>query len=159
MPLPQIHSHNFFFFYFSNAIATNQLTQFFFPSILAMPLPQFFFPCHNWFPFQALSLACILGTSRASLHFTKTGISIISLPIFNFFSLPITSLAFLLSHIFSYNFNNSVAKIQFLSSFYQITLNSTYNNNKLHFLQFLAKRLLFVSTIYIIHSEAFVANS
>ena len=129
MSLPQI----FFSSYFGNAIATNQLPPFFFPSILAMPfhksiatfffsfylvsaiatnqpqffskkkflpkisatwLPHFFFPpifsnlvatihifsllhslqfrqlgCHNWFPFRALPLACILGTSWAGQEF------------------------------------------------------------------------------------------
>ena len=51
----------------------------------------------------------------------------------HFFSLPITSLNFLFSHTFSYNFCNDIAEIQYLSSFCQITLNSAYNNNKLCF--------------------------
>ena len=64
----------------------------------------------------------------------KTIISVISLPKFNFLSS--------LTHCtFSCNFGNTVTEIQSLSLFCQITLNSTYNNNKLYFLQFLAKRL------------------
>ena len=89
--------------------------------------------CHNWFPFRVLPLACILGTSRLG-GTSKTRISIISLPKFNFLS-PLTHCTF------SCNFGNIVAKIQSLSSFCQITLNNTYNTNKLCFLQFLAKKL------------------
>ena len=74
-------------------------------------------------------------------HFTsRTRISVISLLKFNFHS-PLTH------GTFSCNFSNTVAEIQSLSSFCQITLNSTYNNNKLHFLQFLAKRLFTLSII------------
>ena len=103
---------------------------FFFPSILTMSLSQ---------------LVSISGTppSMHFGHFTgrlgstgRTRISIISLPKFNFLS-P------LIHCTFSCNFSNTFAEIQFLSSFCQITLNSTYNNNKLHFLQFLSKRLAF----------------
>ena len=84
--------------------------------------------CHNWFPFWVLPLACILGTSR-------TRILVISLPKFNFLSS--------LTHCtFSCSFSNTVAEFQPLSLFCQITWNNTYNTNKLHFLQFLAKRLV-----------------
>ena len=114
----------------------------------------FFFPlhfrqlsCHNSFFFFFppifgndiatigfhFPLACILGTSRLSST-GKTRISVISLPKFNFLS-PLTHCTF------SCNFGNTVAEIQSLSSFCQITLNSTYNTNKLHFLQYLTKRL------------------
>ena len=66
-------------------------------------------------------------------HFTgrlgstgRTRISVISLPKFNFLS-P------LIHCTFSCNFGNIVTEVQSLSSFCQITLNSTYNNNKLPF--------------------------
>ena len=66
----------------------------------------------------------------------RTRILVISLQKFNFLS-PLTHCTF------SCNFGNTVAEIQSLSSFCQITLNNTYNTNKLHFLQYLAKRLNF----------------
>ena len=99
-----------------------------------MPLPQ---------------LVSISGTPSSTHfgHFTgklgstgRTRISVISLPKFNFLS-PLTH------GTSSYNFGNTIAEIQFLSSFYQITLNNTYNNNKLCFLPFLAKRLLKLQSI------------
>ena len=108
----------------------------------------FFFPplhfrqlsCHNFFfffhPLSAMTLPQLVSISSNASKTTR--ISVISLPKFNFLSS--------LTHCtFSCNFGNTVAEIQSLSSFCQITLNSTYNNNKLHFLQFLAKRLRFSS--------------
>ena len=65
----------------------------------------------------------------------RTRISIISLSKFNFLS-PLTHCTF------SCNFNNTITEIQFFSSFYQITLNSTYDTDKLHFLSCLAKKTL-----------------
>ena len=162
MSLPQI----FFSSYFGNAIATNQLPPFFFPSILAMPfhksIATFFFPfislvplpqinhnfflkknssprfrqlgCHIFFSSHFQQLGChnsyflspsfpkisatwlpqlvSLSGTPPSMHFghsmTKTRILVISLPKFNFFSLPITSFIFLLSHTFSYNVGNGL---------------------------------------------------
>ena len=99
--------------------------EFFFLLFSVMPLPQ---------------LVSISGTppSMHFGHFTgrlgnidRTRISVISLPKFNFLS-PLTYVLF----------PSISATVQSLSLFCQITLNSTYNNNKLHFLQFLPKRLL-----------------
>ena len=117
------------------------VASFFFPSIYSNLVTTFFFfshfrqcHCHNWFPFWA-------PPSMHFGHFTgrlgntgRTRILVILLPKFNFLS-PLTHCTF------SCNFGNTVAEIQSLFSFCQITLNSTYNNNKLRFLQFLAKRL------------------
>ena len=64
----------------------------------------------------------------------RTRISTISLPKFNFLP-PLTHCTF------SCNFSNIVTEIQYLFSFCQITLNNTYNTNKLPFLQYLSKRL------------------
>ena len=114
----------------------------FFPSFSATWLPQFIFSlssslqfrqlgCHNCFLFRTLPLACTWGTSWAELGQDKN------------FSNLITEIQFsppLDTFYFSCNFDNIVVEIQTLSSFCQITLNSTYNNNKLRFLQFLAKR-------------------
>ena len=97
---------------------------FFFPSIFGNLVATNFF----FLPFSAMSLPQLVSISG------RTRNSVISLPKFNFLSL--------LTHCtFSCNFGNTVAEIQSLSSFFQITLNSTYKNNKLPFLQFLAKRL------------------
>ena len=115
-------------------------------------IASFFFPlhfwqlsCHNFFfpPFSVIllpQLVSILGTPP-SMHFghftgklgniSRTRISVISLPKFNFLS-PLTYVLFLAIS----------TMIQSLSLFCQITLNRTYNNNKHHFLLFLAKRLL-----------------
>ena len=82
-------------------------------------------------PFSTMPLSQLVSISGSA---GRTRISVISLPKFNF-------LSSLTHYIFSCNFSNTVAEIQFLSSFFQITLNSTYNNNKLRFLQFLAERL------------------
>ena len=90
--------------------------------------------CHNFFfflPFSAMPLPQLVSISGNA---GRTRISIISLPKFNSLS-PLTLC------IFSCNFDNTVTEIQSLSSLCQITLNSIYNNNKLRFLQFLAKRL------------------
>ena len=106
--------------------------------------------CHNsfFFFFWAMSLSQLVSISGTppSMHFGhftgrlgstgRTRISVISLLKFNFLS-P------LIHCTFSCNFSNTVAEIQSLSSFCQITLNGTYNNNKLHFLQILSKRLTF----------------
>ena len=70
-----------------------------------------------------------------------SGISSIPLPKFNIFSLPILSpsfsfsfslfslLLFILSPAFWLNFGNAIAEIQSLSSFSQLSLNSSYNAN------------------------------
>ena len=97
--------------------------------------------CHkNFFflPFSTMPLPQVVSISSTppSMHFGhftgrlgsmgRTRISVISLPKFNFLS-PLTHCTF------SCNFGNIVTEIQSLSLFCQITLNSTYNNNKLHF--------------------------
>ena len=63
----QINGNNFFFpFYFGNAIATNPLPQFFFPSISAMPLPQ---TNSNNFFFSFLFQLCHCHKSIAIIFF------------------------------------------------------------------------------------------
>ena len=109
----QLSCHNSFFFFFL--------------PLLAMPLPQL----------------VSISSTPPSMHFghftgrlgstSRTRILVISLPKFNFFS-PLTHCTF------SCNLGKNIAEIQSLSSFYQITLNNIYNNNKLPFLQFLAKK-------------------
>ena len=127
-----------------------------------MDVTSFFFPlhfqqlsCHKkkfFLPLSAMPLPQLVSISGtpSSMHFGhftgrlgntgRTRISVISLPKFNFLS-PLTH------GTSSCNFGNTIAEIQSFSSFYQITLNSTYNNNKLHFLPFLAKRLLKLQSI------------
>ena len=110
----------------------------------------FFFPLH----FRQLSchyffFPLIFGNATAtigfhfghspSMHFRhfmgRTRISVISLPKFNFLSL--------LTHgTFSCNFENTVVEIQSLSSFFQITLNNTYNSNKLRFFAIFSQKTL-----------------
>ena len=114
----QLGCHNSFFFppIFSNLVATIHIFSLLIPTISVTWLPQLF---------SLSGTPSSLGTTR---------ISVISVPKFNFLS-PLTHCTF------SCNFGNIVAEIQSLSSFSQITLNSTYNTNKLLFLQYLAKRL------------------
>ena len=97
---------------------------FFSPPFLATQLPQFFF-----LPFSAMPLPQLVSISG------RTRISVISLLKFNFLY-PLTYCTF------SCNFGNTIAEIQSLSSFCQITLNSTYNNNKLHFFAIFSQKTL-----------------
>ena len=127
------------------------VVSFFFPSIfgnlVATILLLFFF----FLPFSTMPLPQLVSISSTPPHFghfmsrlgstSRTRISVISLPKFNFLS-PLTHCTF------SCNFSNTIAKIQSLFSFCQITLNSAYNNNKFYFLQFLAKRLYFLHYEY-----------
>ena len=120
------------------------VTSFFFLSIFSSLIAT---KKKNFLPFSAIPLPQLVSISGtpSSMHFGhftgrlgstgKTRISVISLPKFNFLS-PLTH------GTSSYNFGNTIVEIQSLSSFYQITLSNTYNNNKLRFLPFLAKRLL-----------------
>ena len=113
-----------------------------------MPLPQ---------------LVSILGTppSMHFGHFTgrlgstcRTRISVISLLKFNFLS-PLTHCTF------SCNFDNTVAEIQSLSLFCQISLNNTYNNNKLRFFAIFSEKipLLSFSFHFFISSPPFPLHS
>ena len=132
MPLPQINCHKFFPPLFRQCHYHKSIASKFFSPILAMTLSQLV-------SFSGTPPSVHFGhfTGRR-LHFMgKIRILVISLPKFNFFSLPITSLTFLLCHFFSYNFSNGVAEIQSFSLFFKINLNSTYNTNKLRFLQFI----------------------
>ena len=92
--------------------------------------------CHNSFffslPFSAMPLLQLVSIS---VSIGRTRISIISLPKFNFLS-PLTHCTF------SCNFGNTVVEIQSLSSFFQITLNNTYNSNKLHFFAIFSQKTL-----------------
>ena len=117
---------NSFFFppIFSNLVATIHIFSLLIPTISVTWLPQLF---------SLSGTPPSLGTTR---------ISVISVPKFNFLS-PLTHCTF------SCNFGNTIAEIQSLFSFSQITLNSTYNTNKLRFLQYLAKRLEIKGKAYI----------
>ena len=134
-------------FFFNSSIDFDNYNFFFLP-FLATWLPQFIFylfsipynfgnlvatiaKSHSGTPTRALHRRCLCSGMNVGNTITEI----------HFFSFPITSLNFLFSHTFSYNFCNDIAEIQYLSSFCQITLNSAYNNNKLRFLQYLAKRL------------------
>ena len=117
---------NSFFFppIFSNLVATIHIFSLLIPTISVTWLPQLF---------SLSGTPPSLGTTR---------ISVISVPKFNFLS-PLTHCTF------SCNFGNTIAEIQSLFSFSQITLNSSYNTNKLRFLQYLAKRLEIKGKAYI----------
>ena len=123
--------------------------QFFFLSFSATWLPQFIFSLssilynfgnlvatigksHSGTPTGALHGQC-LGT-RTNFDNTITEI--------HFFSLQVISLNFLLSHIFLTILATVLPKFSLSPHFAKKTLNSAYNNNKLCFLSYLAKRLL-----------------
>ena len=120
---------HFFSFIFCNFVATILFFSFFL-SFSATILSSFFF--FLFLLFSATWLPQFIHWQSLG----KTIISVISLPKFNFLSS--------LTHCtFSCNFGNTVAEIQFLSSFCLITLINIYNTNKLRFLQYLTKRLQF----------------
>ena len=135
----QCHCHKsiatFFFFILNSSqiSATTILLLLFFLPFLATWLPQLV--NHLDTP-----LSMHWGTSRAELGQDKNFGNFISK--IHFFLPPyhITHISSLL--YFSYNFGNTIAKIQSLFSFCWITLNNAYNNNKLRFLHYLAKRLM-----------------
>ena len=153
MPSSQINCHNFFF-KFLPKISASWLPQFFFFSPLpfsATWLPQFIFSLSS-LPYNFGNLVATIGFPLGTPHSTSTSGTSHSLGQQEFrlshyrnsiFSpSSITSLIFTLSHTFSCNFGNTVAEIHSLSSFFQITLNSTYITNKLNFLQYSAIRLV-----------------
>ena len=121
---------------------------FFFP-FLAMPLSQLlkkkkFIPLfRQWHCCDCLFFFFLKSTlhsdTQHSVGKLGSGISSIPLPKFNIFSLPILSPTFsfslfslllcILSPAFWLNFGNAIAEIQSLSSFFQLSLNSSYNAN------------------------------
>ena len=121
---------------------------FFFP-FLAMPLSQLlkkknFIPLfRQWHCCDCLFFLILKSTlhsdTQHSVGKLGSGISSIPLPKFNIFSLPILSPTFsfslfslllcILSPAFWPNFGNAIAEIQSLSSFSQLSLNSSYNAN------------------------------
>ena len=124
----------FFFPIFGNAIITIAKKKKFYSPISAMTLPRLPF----FFILRALYTRAHLDTQH-SVGKLGSGISSIPLPKFNIFSLPILSsafsfslfslLLFILSPAFWLNFGNAIAEIQSLSSFSQLSLNSSYNAN------------------------------
>ena len=106
---------------------------FFLPSIFSNLVATIFFLL---FSTMLLPQLVSISSNPPSMHFGhftsrlsstgRTRISVISLSKFSFLS-PLTHCTF------SCNLGNTVVEIQSLSSFCQITLNSTYNNNKLRF--------------------------
>ena len=128
-------SKPFFFSIFGNAIITIAKKKKFYSPISAMTLPRlpFFF-----FFLRALYTRAHSDTQH-SVGKLGSGISSIPLPKFNIFSLPPLSPTFsfslfslllcILSPAFWLNFGNAIAEIQSLSSFSQLSLNSSYNAN------------------------------
>ena len=82
IPLPQINGHTFFFLYFVNAIATNQLQQFFFPSYFGNAIAT------NSFPLFPPYFSNDIATNQLEQFFFSPPISAMPLPQFhstNFF--------------------------------------------------------------------------
>ena len=104
-------------------LTTVQFPFFFNPPILTIQLPQFSFLT---FLFLAISLSKFFFLSPTSV---------------------VTPFLSPLSYFFS-KFRQHHCRNLFLSSFYQISLNSTHIINNLHFLQYSAKRLEQNSMIY-----------
>ena len=128
-----------FFSIFGNAIITIAKKKKFYSPISAMTLlrlPFFFF----------FLKSTLHSDTQHSVGKLGSEISSIPLPKFNIFSLPILSPTFsfslfslllcILSPAFWLNFGNAIAEIQSLSSDSQLSLNSSYNANKLWILQY-----------------------
>ena len=118
----------------------------FFFSFSAMPLSQLLKKKKNYSPILAMTLprlsffyfkSTLHSGTQHSAGKLGSGISSIPLSKFNIFSLLslafsfslFSLLLFILSPAFWLNFDNAIAEIQSLSSFPQLSLNSSYNAN------------------------------